>query len=137
MENKAEDQVCSQHRCVCNDPENCGAMQVYKKLLWCDAYKCLHNISVKEGKHIPHHKGWVPIGDGDKWKGICGRPEIGLKFRTTFTRDGKHRIVECKFRSDKGISGHKDFTKFMDGEGRPYGGNIPDPVAPDSAFGIR
>ena len=117
-------QKCSQNGCFCGDPVNCVELQPYKKLVWCTASDCLWNVPVKEGYHISYHKDWKPLGSADAYKGICGRREVGVKPETLMTGNVKRKIVECKFYSDRSLSGHIDFAKLLQPDGTPYGGNI-------------
>ena len=94
------------------------------------------NVTVKPGKYVKQHSDWKPLtdGDADKIKGVCGRPEVGIRYKNVFSRDGKYKVIQCHLFSDRGLSGHMDFASLLQSDGTPYGGNIPDPVTPDAAF---
>lgn len=124
MEEQKTEPRCSPNGCYCGDPESCDGIKQHKKILWCDASKCLWNVPVKPGKHISHHKDWKPLGDSDRYQGICGRLEVGLRFGTIKTAETKHIVTQCAFMSDKALSGHIDFAKLLQPNGSPYGGLI-------------
>ena len=128
-------ETCTTGECFCEDPEKCKVMNQYKKLVYCNMV-CIHNIPIKAKKHIKHHKDWVPLGEEDAYRGICGRDELGIKDFIMTTIHGYYEIAECKFRSNRKIKGHMDFARLLGSDGRPFGGTIPDPVDPGAAYHI-
>lgn len=112
------------------NPEDREELQQYKKLVFCKFYDCIWNVKIDGGVHIPHHKDWKPLSDGeaDKYIGVCGRPALGLS-KVEFEQGNRHEVVaKCDYRSDKGIKGHMDFSRLLQPDGSPYGGTISEPV---------
>jgi len=133
-----EKRECSSTGCYCGTPESCEGLNSHKKLVWCDYTKCMWNVPVSPGVHIKHHKDWKPIGDGnvDRFPGVCGRVEIGLRYAEIHSIHGKTKAISCKFWSDTKIGGHTDFSRLLQSDGTPYGGTIPEPATPDAAFHV-
>lgn len=125
--------TCSPAGCYCTNPDSCDVLQGFKKLLYCDDYKCLHNIPITAKKIIKHHKDDKPF-EADAYRGVCGRPELGFRNRIVYSMHGKYTVTRCDYRSDKSLSDHMDFSKLLQPDGTPYGGNIPDAVDPGAAF---
>lgn len=112
----------------CSGDETCPELvKRYSKLVYCDDYRCVWNVAIKFKKYVLHHKDEKPFEE-DSAKGVCGRKEILLTPKEINTLQRKYKLATCSVRSDKGISGHLDFSRF------PQGGNIPDPVDPGAAF---
>lgn len=135
MKETAKTQECSPNGCYCDNPESCEGIVVHRKLVYCEDYRCLWNVPVSPGRFVKHHQNWKPIGDAGKYRGICGRPELGLMKENDIEHLGKKiKVTRCHYRSSKKIGGHMDFSKLVNSDGNPYGGNIPDPVSPHAAF---
>lgn len=126
---------CGSEGCVCGNPENCDALDRYKKLVYCSVESCAHNISISPGKFVKHHKDWKALGPDDAYRGICSRLEIGIKENVFSTPSGAyHRPAECRFRSDKKIKGHMDFSRFLNSDGTSQGGNISPGPSGDTVY---
>ena len=75
-----------------------------------------------------------------EFTGECGRKQdngeevIGILPKEIITLDVKLHVPECVAFSNTGISGHLNFSKMLNSDGTPLGGNIPDPISGDSAF---
>jgi hypothetical protein len=127
---------CNLSSCICGDHENCEAMERHRKLLYCDAAQCAYNVSISEPKFIKYSRDWKPLGPADGYKGLCGRPEVGLRYEKIIATGNVQKAAKCAFYTDKRITGHIDFARLLAPGGQPYGGNIPDPVNPGAAYGV-
>ena len=105
----------------------------YAKLVFCADKGCLWNKPISQTKVVKRNKDYVGF-EGGGYTGICSRPEIALDPQVIDTLQRKYRLATCSVRSDRSISGHMDFAKLLQSDGTPYGGNIPDPVDPGTAF---
>jgi hypothetical protein len=101
----------------------------YAKVVWCDYYDCIHNerpegISRKVGTIIGNPN-YESIGTKDEsFKGVCNKEEIGIRFKVIKTSSGaKHKVPEC-FNAASNKTGHMDFSKLLQPDGSPFGGNI-------------
>tara|TARA_R110002020_G_scaffold163334_1_gene349367 strand:+ start:4199 stop:4672 length:474 start_codon:yes stop_codon:yes gene_type:complete len=101
----------------------------YAKVVWCDYYDCIHNeapegMSRKVGTIIGNPN-YEPIGTKDEsFKGVCNKEEIGIRFKVIKTSSGaKHKVPEC-FNATSNKTGHMDFSKLLQPDGSPFGGNI-------------
>lgn len=101
----------------------------YAKLVFCQDTKCLWNKQVEQKKFVKMHKGHEPF-EYEAYTGICTRPELALRPKEIEDLSRKHKLTTCSCRSDKGISGHLDFSRFLTQKGL----NLPDPVDPHAAY---
>ena len=110
----------------------------YSKLVWCEYYDCKHNKQIgaeRTLKTILKNKAYTPFADDPGMKGLCGRPdEIAIRFKTIISGSQKYRVPAC-FLSNTGVSGHVDFSKFLQPDGSPWGGNIDSQHVSDSGYG--
>ena len=68
-------------------------------------------------------------------KGLCGRPdEIAIRFKTIVSGSQKYKVPAC-FTCNTGVSGHVDFSKFLQPDGSPWGGNIDSQHVSDTGYG--
>ena len=73
--------------------------------------------------------------DDPGMKGLCGRPdEIAIRFKTIVSGKQKYQVPAC-FTCNTGISGHVDFSKFLQPDGSPWGGNIDSQHVSDAGYG--
>ena len=112
--------------------------QEYSKLVWCEYYGCKWNRQVgaeRTLKTILKNKAYKPFNEDEGMKGLCGRPdEIAIRFKTIVAGSQKHKVPVC-FTCNTGVSGHVDFSKFLQPDGSPWGGNIDSQHASDAGFG--
>ena len=110
----------------------------YGKLVWCEYYDCKHNKQIgaeRTLKTMLKNKSYTPFADDPGMKGLCGRPdEIAIRFKTVFSSSTKFKVPAC-FMSNTGVSGHVDFSKFLQPDGSPWGGNIDSQHVSDSGYG--
>ena len=117
--------------CVQDTHEECISInEKYAKLVFCNEAKCIWNKDIEMKKYVKRHRDHTPFPQ-DYYHGICSRLEIAINPETIETIQVKHSLAICAVRSDKGISGHIDWSRF------PQGGNIPDPVDPSTAYHQR
>lgn len=83
----------------------------------CDDLDCAWCKPLGEERFIEHYKNYNPLA-GMGYRGVCTREEIGIKARKIETHNTIYHIPECRSFSNKGISGHIDFSRF------PQGGRI-------------
>ena len=103
--------------------------QKYGKVVWCQYTKCKYNESVeglqRTSGTLLKNRGYVPINEQEHiWGNICTRDEIGIKFDTVITSSGTKIKVPSCFTAVSGVSGHKDWSSLLQGDGSPFGGSI-------------
>ena len=112
--------------------------QEYSKLVWCEYYGCKWNRQIgaeRTLKTILKNRAYTPFADDPGMKGLCGRPEeIAIRFKTVVSGSQKYKVPAC-FTCNTGICGHVDFSKFLQPDGSPWGGNIDSQHISDSGFG--
>lgn len=114
--------------CLEKNHEKCkNLFSKYCKIIFCNDAKCLWNQQIDIKKFVKRHKDHKPFPH-DFYSGVCSRPEIAINPKVIDTREVKHQLAVCAVRSNKGISGHLDWSRY------PQGGNIPDPVDPGTAY---
>ena len=133
--------IDSEVSCKCASDEECvGVLKRYAKVVYCNDNQCLFNVSLPYEYFVNRGKNHKPFKD-DSFHGVCGRADIGIRLKVIggngIEEKVTHRNAICTVRSDKGYKGHMDFAKMLQSDGTPYGGIIPGPVDPSSAFGIR
>ena len=126
--------------CKCESDDKCiEVLKRYAKVVYCNDDKCLFNVALPYEYFVNRGKNHKPFKD-DSFHGVCGRVDIGLRFKTSGGRGIEDKVTDrnaiCTVRSDKGYKGHMDFSKLLQSDGTPYGGVIPDPVTPDAAFHV-
>jgi len=110
----------------------------YSKLVWCEYYACKHNKQIgaeRTLKTILKNKAYAPFADDPGMRGLCGRvDEIAIRFKTIVSGSQKYKVPAC-FLSNTAVTGHVDFTKLLQPDGSPWGGNIDSQHVSDSGFG--
>ena len=112
----------------------------YGKVVWCKYTKCQFNEEVEGLQRttgtILKNRTYNPISEQEHpWPGICTKDEIGIKFDEVRTASGtKFKVPTC-FSAVTGVSGHMDFSKLLQGDGTPFGGNIDSQHASTDGFG--
>ena len=105
----------------------------YGKVVWCEFKDCFWNQRVpdlqKTWGTINGNPNYKPIGSNVSeavFTRICSRPsEIVLRFRTIKGVTGaKAKVPYCYTAADNGNTGHMDFSKLLQSDGTPLGGNI-------------
>ena len=112
----------------------------YGTLVWCKFTKCKKNIQVKDLQRttgtILMNKTYNPINEQEHiWDGICSNDEIAIKYDEVVTTTGaKFKVPSC-FSAVTGVSGHIDFSRFLQSDGTPMGGNIDSQHVSDAGYG--
>ena len=111
----------------------------YGKIVWCKYLKCKHNVVVKGLQRttgtILKNRTYKPIGEQENiWEGICSRDEIAIRFDEVQSGSVKAKVPSC-FSAVSGVSGHVDFTRFLNSDGSPLGGNIDSQHVSDAGYG--
>tara|TARA_R110000824_G_scaffold264523_1_gene453358 strand:- start:4831 stop:5394 length:564 start_codon:yes stop_codon:yes gene_type:complete len=105
----------------------------FGKLVWCQFHDCFWNKKVEGLQRtwgtIAKNPNYEPIGSNPKeavFQGICTRPDqIALKFKEIRNGNGiKMKVPYCFTSASNGKTGHMDFSKLLQSDGTPYGGNI-------------
>ena len=106
--------------------------------MWCEYYDCKWNKQIgaeRTLKTILKNRSYKPFADDPGMKGLCGRPdEIAIRFKTVVSGSQKYKVPAC-FTCNTGVTGHVDFSKFLQPDGSPWGGNIDSQHVSDSGYG--
>jgi len=113
--------------------------QKYGKVVWCKYIACKHNESIKglqrTSSTILKNMAYSPINEQEHiWSTICTRDEIAITFNNVLSPNGSKIKVPSCFVSVTGVSGHTDFSKLLQPDGSPFGGNIDSQHANFSGF---
>jgi len=109
-------------------------------VVWCKFTKCQYNKEVKGLQRTTgtmlNNRAYTPISEQEHtWNGICTRDEIGIKYDEVNTPNGtKFKVPTC-FSAVTGVSGHIDFSRFLQSDGSPIGGNIDSQHVSDAGYG--
>jgi hypothetical protein len=97
-------------------------------VVWCKYYECIHNKQFDNTQRttgtVLKKSNWTPIAEKDHvWRGVCTRDEIGIEFNTFFSAGAKFKVPSCHVAASN-KTGYTDFSKLLQSDGSPYGGNI-------------
>ena len=112
----------------------------YGKVVWCKFTKCKYNEQLQGLQRttgtLLNNKTYVPINEQEHiWESICNRDEIAITYdEITTPSGGKFKVPSCFSAASKG-SGHIDFSKFLNSDGSPLGGNIDSQRVSDAGYG--
>ncbi len=111
----------------------------HAKVVWCEYYECKWNKQVPGAnrtlKTLLKNKSYNGFSDDPGFKAVCGRPdEIAMKFKVIVSGSQKYKVPAC-FCANTGVSGHVDFSKLLQPDGSPWGGNISSQHESDAGFG--
>ena len=112
----------------------------YGVVVWCKYLDCINNQEIdilrRSSGTILKNRQYNPINEQEHiWEGICTRSEIAIKFDTiTSASGGKVKIPSC-FVAATNKTGHIDFSKFLNSDGTPLGGNIDSQHVSDAGYG--
>ena len=112
-------------------------------VVWCKYLACVNNKQFDDTQRttgsLRKNSGYKPIGVKDNvWEGVCTRDEIGVGFQEFFSNGAKFKVPMC-FNAATNKTGYMDFSKMLQSNGTPYGGNI-DSQSPEhgtEAFGVH
>jgi len=113
----------------------------YGTIVWCKYLDCKSNQEVKDlqatSGTVLKNSRYKPLNEQEHvWTGICTRGEIGIKYDEVVTTSrAKFKVPHC-FTSSTKKTGHVDFTKFLNPDGSPLGGNIASQHESDDGYGV-
>ena len=74
---------------------------------------------------IRKNTSYKPISEKENvWLGVCTRDEIGIDFKTFFSAGAKFKVPACFVAATNNTGYRMDFSKLLQSDGTPYGGNI-------------
>lgn len=108
----------------------------------CNNEKCVHWKACAP-QHIVYGRSQESLTE---YQGECARKQedaageevIGILTKTIIQGHGTSEVrmvvPECQCFSVMGVSGHMNFSRMLNSDGTPMGGNIPDPIPGDTVF---
>ena len=112
----------------------------YGVVVWCKFTGCKNNKEIeglqRTSGALLKNRTYKPLSEDEAtWTGICTRNEIGIAYNEVMTSTkSKFKIPSC-FVSATTKSGHIDFTRFLQSDGTPIGGNIDSQHVSDAGYG--
>ena len=111
----------------------------YGAVIWCKYIGCKYNAEVeglqRTSGSLLKNLAYSPLSEQESiWSNICTRDEIGIKFDEVRTTSAKVKVPSCFVASTK-KSGHIDFSRFLQSDGTPIGGNIDSQHVSDAGYG--
>ena len=111
----------------------------YGAVVWCKYIECKDNKEVeglqRTSGTVLKNRDYKPIFDQEHiWTGICTRKEIAINFDEVHTVGTKIKVPSCFTASSKNL-GHIDFSRFLNSDGSPIGGNIDSQHVSDTGYG--
>jgi hypothetical protein len=112
-------------------------------VVWCKYLACTNNKQFEDTQRttgtLRKNSSYKPISERENvWQGVCTRDEIGVDFQEFFSNGAKFKVPMC-FNAASNKTGYMDFSKLLQSDGTPYGGNI-DSQSPEhgtEAFGVH
>ena len=114
-------------------PDGFESLEDVKKehgvVVWCKYKECINNKVLKGLQRtsgtLLKKISFTPIVEQDAiWPGVCTRDEIGIQFQEVRGQGGSKVKVPSCFVSATNKTGHMDFSRLLQSDGTPYGGNI-------------
>ena len=111
----------------------------YGTVIWCKFTDCKYNQEIDDlqrtSSSIMKNKTYKPIGEQEHiWVNVCTKDEISIKFQEVNTQYSTAKVPFCFSASNK-TAGHIDFTRFLNSDGTPLGGNIDSQHVSDAGYG--
>ena len=111
----------------------------YGAVIWCKYIGCKYNAEVeglqRTSGSLLKNLAYSPLSEQESiWSNICTRDEIGIKFDEVRTTSAKVKVPSCFVASTK-KTGHVDFSRFLQSDGTPIGGNIDSQHVSDAGYG--
>ena len=102
--------------------------EAYGKVVWCKFTACKYNSQIegvqRTTSDITNNPSFAPISEQEHiWDSICVRNEIALEFTVITSKNVKHKIPAC-FVASSDSRNKMDWSKLLQSDGTPYGGNI-------------
>jgi hypothetical protein len=112
-------------------------------VVWCKYLDCVNNKQFEDTQRttstIRKNSNYKPISERENvWQGVCTRDEIGIQYKEFFSNGAKFKVPAC-FNAATNKTGYMDFSKLLQSDGSPYGGNL-DSQSPEhgtEAFGVH
>ena len=113
----------------------------YGVVVWCKYVGCKYNQEIDDlqrtSSSIMKNKMYKPIGEQEHiWVNVCTKDEISIKFQEVEPSKNTTVKVPFCFSAANKSSGHIDFTRFLNSDGTPLGGNIDSQHVSDDGYGI-
>ena len=112
-------------------------------VVWCKYYDCVNNKQFEDTQRttgtIRKNSNYKPISEREHiWSGVCTRDEIAIEFKAFFSAGAKFKVPAC-FVAATNKTGYMDFSKLLQSDGSPYGGNIDSQTSEHGteAFGVH
>lgn len=125
-------------------PENLQTLddvkEKYGAIIWCQFTECKHNRRIeglqRTSGSILKNRTYKPISEQEHiWTSVCDREEIAIKFQTVLSPSNAKQKVPFCFVASTSPAGHVDFSRFLQGDGSPLGGNIDSQHPSDAGYG--
>ena len=112
----------------------------YGVIVWCQFTACKNNQAVaglqRTSGTVLKNLTYKPISEQEHiWPGICTRDEIAIKYDEIRSVGGTKVKVPSCFVAATNKTGHIDFTRFLNSDGSPLGGNIDSQHVSDVGYG--
>lgn len=111
----------------------------YGAVVWCNFKECKYNSEVnglqRTSGTLLKNIAYKPFNEQRAiWSRICTRDEIAIQFNEVGVGTQKVKVPSCFVASSKN-HGHIDFTRFLNSDGSPLGGNIDSQHVSDAGYG--
>ena len=112
----------------------------YGTVVWCKFTECKYNQEIDDlqrtSSSIMKNKMYKPIGEQEHiWVNVCTKDEISIKFQEVEPSKNTTVKVPFCFSAANKTAGHIDFTRFLNSDGTPLGGNIDSQHVSDAGYG--
>jgi len=124
-------------------PEGLPTLEDVKEALgvvvWCKFFHCKYNQEVqglqRTSGTILKNPVYEPLAEQEAiWSGICTRDEIAINYQIVTNSKSDVKVPSC-FVAATTKTGHIDFTKLLQPDGSPFGGNIDSQHVSDAGYG--
>ena len=111
----------------------------YGVVVWCKYTACINNQTIKGLQRtsgtLLKKRAYSPLNEQEAiWSGICTRNEIAINYTEVFTSKGnKIKVPSCFVAATKN-TGHMDFSRLLQSDGTPMGGNIDSQHVSDAGY---
>ena len=112
----------------------------YGVVVWCKFLDCKNNKEIEDLQRtsgtLLKNRTYKPLSEDEAtWTGICTRNEIAITYNEIMTSTkSKFKVPSC-FVAATNKTGHIDFTRFLQSDGSPIGGNIDSQHVSDVGYG--
>ena len=112
----------------------------YGVVVWCKFTGCKNNKEIeglqRTSGALLKNRTYKPLSEDEAtWTGICTRNEIGIAYNEVMTSTKSKFKIPSFFVAATTKSGHIDFTRFLQSDGSPIGGNIDSQHVSDAGYG--